>query len=79
METVQVFIKTEEEEKEDVLVHQTQFLLEETPCVESTESERLIKTEVDSWQHLETDLAEGDDPLGVDRARDNYTKEKSHR
>jgi hypothetical protein len=41
METVQVFIKTEEEEKEDVLVHQkTQFLLEETPCVESTESER---------------------------------------
>ncbi len=41
METVQVFIKTEEEEKEDVLVHQkTQFLLEETPCVESSESER---------------------------------------
>jgi|LakMenEpi03Aug12_release.lakeMendotaPanAssembly.Ray.scaffolds.fasta_scaffold1737144_1 hypothetical protein len=40
MKTVQVFIKTEQEEKEDVLVHQTQFLLEETPCVESTESER---------------------------------------
>jgi hypothetical protein len=40
METVQVFIKTEEEEKEDVSVHQTQFLPEETPCVESTESER---------------------------------------
>ncbi len=40
METVQVFIKTEQEEKEDVLVHQTQFLLEETPCAESTESER---------------------------------------
>jgi hypothetical protein len=40
METVQVFIKTEEEEKEDVLVHRTQFLLEETPCAESTESER---------------------------------------
>jgi hypothetical protein len=38
---VQVFIKNEEEEeKEDVLVHQTQFLLEETPCVESSESER---------------------------------------
>jgi hypothetical protein len=28
---------------------------------------RLVKTEVDPWQHLETDLAEGDDPLGVDR------------
>jgi hypothetical protein len=42
METEQVFIKTEEEEeKEDVLVHQAQFLPVETPCVESsTESER---------------------------------------
>ncbi len=41
METVQVFIKTEEEEKEDVLVHQkTQFLPVESPCAESTESER---------------------------------------
>ena len=40
METVQVFIKTEEEEKEDISEHQTQFLLEETPCVESSESER---------------------------------------
>ena len=41
MDTVQVFIKTEEEEeKEDVLVHRTQFLSEETPCAESTESER---------------------------------------
>jgi hypothetical protein len=28
---------------------------------------RIIKTEVDPWQHLETDLAEGDDPLGLDR------------
>jgi hypothetical protein len=41
METVQVFIKTEEEEEqEDVLVHRTQFLPVETPCVESSESER---------------------------------------
>jgi hypothetical protein len=28
---------------------------------------RIIKTEVDPWQHLETDLAEGDDLLGLDR------------
>jgi hypothetical protein len=28
---------------------------------------RLIKTEVDPWQHLETNLAEGDDLLGLDR------------
>ncbi len=28
---------------------------------------RLIKTEVYPWQQLETDLAEGDDPLGLDR------------
>ena len=42
METEQVFIKTEEEEEEDedVLVHQTQFLPVESPCAESTESER---------------------------------------
>ncbi len=32
-----------------------------------TEVFRLIKTEVDPWQHLETYLAEGDDPLGLDR------------
>ncbi len=28
---------------------------------------RLVKTEVDPWQNLETDLAKGDDPLGLDR------------
>jgi hypothetical protein len=28
---------------------------------------RLIKTEVDPWQVLETDLEEGDDPLNLDR------------
>jgi hypothetical protein len=28
---------------------------------------RMIKTEVDPWQILETDLVEGDDPLVMDR------------
>jgi hypothetical protein len=27
----------------------------------------MIKTEVDPWQILETDLVEGNDPLAIDR------------
>jgi hypothetical protein len=40
METLPVCIKTEEDEKEDVLMHHTPFLKEETPCVEPIKSER---------------------------------------
>ena len=41
MEAVQVFIKTEEEEeKEDVLMDNAQFPLEETSSIEATELER---------------------------------------
>jgi len=42
METLRVFIKTEEEAegKVDVLMHNTQHLPEETPCLESVESVR---------------------------------------
>jgi hypothetical protein len=41
METLKVFIKTEEEEekKEDILMHHTQFLLEETSCFDPVELE----------------------------------------
>ncbi len=42
METLRVFIKTEEEAegKVDILMHPTQQLSEETPCIESVESVR---------------------------------------
>jgi hypothetical protein len=41
METVQVFIKTEEEDrKEDTTTQQTPYLLEETPCIEPAIFER---------------------------------------
>jgi hypothetical protein len=40
METLPVCIKTEEDEKEDVFMHHTPFLKEETPCVEPVKSER---------------------------------------
>jgi hypothetical protein len=40
METLPVCIKTEEDEKEDVFMHRTPFLKEETPCVEPVKSER---------------------------------------
>jgi hypothetical protein len=40
METLQVFIKTEEEEKEDVLMHQTQLPSEKLPYIEPVKSER---------------------------------------
>jgi hypothetical protein len=42
METLRVFIKTEEEAegKVDILMHPTQHLPEETPCLESVESVR---------------------------------------
>jgi hypothetical protein len=35
-----VCIKTEEDEKEDVLMPHTPFLKEETPCVEPVKTER---------------------------------------
>jgi len=39
---MQIFIKTEEEEEgaENVSIHHTQILLEETTCKESVKSER---------------------------------------
>ncbi len=40
METLQVFIKTEEEEKEDVLMQQTQLPPEKLPYIEPVKSER---------------------------------------
>jgi hypothetical protein len=40
METLQVFIKTEEEEKEDVPMHQTQSPPEKLPYLEPVKSER---------------------------------------
>jgi hypothetical protein len=40
METLQVFIKTEEEEKEDVPMQQTQSPPEKLPYIEPVKSER---------------------------------------
>jgi hypothetical protein len=40
METLQVFIKTEEEEKEDVPMHHTQSPPEKLPYIEPVKSER---------------------------------------
>jgi hypothetical protein len=53
IETVQVFIKTEEEdaEKEDADTHHNESM----------------KSEVDPWQLLETDLVEEDDPIALAR------------
>jgi hypothetical protein len=43
METVKVFIKTEEEDqKEDVGAHNTHLHPEETPCLEPVKSERQV-------------------------------------
>jgi hypothetical protein len=107
MEDFQVFIKTEQEEMEDVSMHHTPSRLEDAPSTEPVKSERClwliitylfelnlcifwekikawiflnllfkaffsngfssIKTEVDPWQLLETDLVEGCDPLVLDR------------
>jgi hypothetical protein len=53
IETVQVFIKTEEEDdkKEDDETHHNDSM----------------KSEVDPWQLLETDLVEEDDPIALAR------------
>jgi hypothetical protein len=40
METLQVFIETEGDEKENVQMHQTQFLPEKLPYIEPIKSER---------------------------------------
>jgi hypothetical protein len=42
METVQVFIKTEEDDQKDVLMHHTQSHPEETSSAESGEPARYI-------------------------------------
>jgi hypothetical protein len=40
METMQVFIKTEDEEKDDTMEQHTHSLAEETACLESFKSDR---------------------------------------
>ncbi len=54
IETVQVFIKTEEEDDKK----------EEDDETHHNES---MKSEVDPWQLLETDLVEEDDPIALAR------------
>jgi hypothetical protein len=54
IETVQVFIKTEEEDDKK----------EEEDETHHNES---MKSEVDPWQLLETDLVEEDDPIALVR------------